>query len=205
MLTLSCRPSRGQRVTYADPYASDSDDEGCSGPSSRGCMMDRLQPRLLFPSAARASSRSTSVAKTATTAIASPVPATRPLLDMAVERQSAPRAANATSRELLARLDQAGWSDEDEDDDGEHSTVQDCDCDSDVDVDDCADENPFLQPASKNTSASFLQRLQQTRPGAVRSHHGGHRYKPYSSQPRGHAHSLAHSMHIPDHLKGRAR
>lgn len=243
-------------MTYADPYASDSDEEDGIGPSSRGPMMDRFQPKLLFPSVAKAAVRSQisdvfgTVKKARTSMMMKSKP---PTLDMTMERQSVEIVkrdqSRITSRSLLEKLDRAGWSDDDDDDDDSiHRRFQDehdgnerddgfqekdddaprrCliarrivgdSCDDDDNDDDsdmeAEEENPFLEPACNQANASFLQRLQQTQTtcsqssktsGVVRPFHGAHRYKPYSQQPRGHAHGLAHAMHVPDHLKGRVR
>ncbi|UZJ56712.1 hypothetical protein CBS101457_006032 [Exobasidium rhododendri] len=186
---------RGQRVTYADPYASDSDDDGV-GPSTRGCMVDRLQPKLLFPSAGKATivpsrgsddfKRSLAPSKMKSTFA--------PTLDMAVERQNRLSSTKKTNNiDLLERLDRAGWSDSDDEDTIDNDNAdrpiyqrknrQNITTDlRDIVEDDDYDEemreaeediNPFLMPAIGMASASFLDKLQQSQKSSFQARISG--------------------------------
>lgn len=148
--------------------------------------MDRLQPKLLFPSAGKASARPGSHAGRVFAVKKSDIiPTCRPTLDMAMERQTAAGykgAKSAVSHPLLERINRAGWSDDE--DEEEYHCQGDLHCDGegtsgergieiregdsrsdelDTDEEDMVveDDNPFMQPSDNQASASFLHRLQQ--------------------------------------------
>lgn len=241
---------RGQRVTYADPYASESDEEEMEhgtyqhGPYLvRERTMDRLQPRLLFPQAS--TKMSLPVQR------AAPVPNQEPLQQhgtrktlsrphqIAGEQEHSKRrrvGLSADNSSLLERLDEAGWcSDGEEMDEMEEDEVDQAvfsmehEANGDVDDDDAqvhlappayrdseseqddeeeVEENPFLDVAPKavpfvNATNRPISNLPSRAWHTAHASHQQHRFNTFAQRPRGHAHSLAHSMHIPDHLKCR--
>lgn len=193
-------------MTYADPYASDSDDDG-SGPSTRGCMLDRLQPRLLFPSVGKASQRPppAHLAKMASIPTA-PMMKRRPTLDMTMGYQSglvSEQTRMSAQQHLLDKIERAEWSDDDDDeplqraaypfDEREQTGANVRSEDEDHDDEDMEEqeENPFMSyNAATQGNAAFIKRLHQTqtittnqhRGGAIRSMHSNHRFNPYSKQ-----------------------
>jgi hypothetical protein len=234
-------------VTYADPYTSDSEEEDPAS-SSRGCMMDRLQPKLLFPSAGKAThqsgrgkSRSNlgmfASVKKSQMAVLTSAPTTLPTMPSTLRPSLNVTQGNAAaSRDLLERLDRAGWSDDDDEDEeqgkqyhhpkavavsqfeDEEEDEDDYDHEMTQAKNDVEDDNPFLEPTTRqtNSGASFLLRLQQTQSnfyqqqqqlrqstsnssGVIRSSQSNHRFNPYSQQPiQGKAanSSLSRAMHI---------
>ena len=79
------------------------------------------------------------------------------------------------------------------------------------------EENPFLDAAPMQRSTSRTYEHERSlifgipAPDSEQTHNiytSNHPFStfssnPYASRPRGHAHSLAHSMHVPGHLRGR--
>lgn len=126
---------RGQRVTYADAFASDSDDSGGEddNESADGPVysLDKLQPRLLFPGtkasvAAQAPQRPPIRGILKETARSSSQHSLGHLHQDCFSSSSASASSSSSSSsspmnsranlELLDRLDRAGWSDDDDDD-----------------------------------------------------------------------------------------
>ncbi|PWN87401.1 hypothetical protein FA10DRAFT_269353 [Acaromyces ingoldii] len=123
---------RGQRVTYADAFASDSDDSGGEddNESEDGPVysLDKLQPRLLFPGtkasvAAQAPQRPPFRGILKETARSSSQHSLGRLQQECLSSSSSASSSSSSSStmkskanlELLDRLDRAGWSDDDDD------------------------------------------------------------------------------------------
>jgi hypothetical protein len=99
-------------VTYADPYTSDSEDDDDSPSSSGKSLMDRLQPKLLFPSIGKAAVRSPCVTIKKSDVI--PTAASRPTLESVIQRASYKTTKTTHNQSLMERINRAGWSDEED-------------------------------------------------------------------------------------------
>lgn len=253
---------RGQRVTYAEPLASDSeDDEDVQGTITSTYLgdgywrhernHDRLQPRILFPQAMSTSSASSSSSSSSSSLSMDISKKRQAQADCLSENdfrfasschvsQSKRRKTEGMqeqNRDLLAHLDRAGWNSdgeleiEEEDEVSKSMLVNQADntlteealrpsqingFDESEDEENEVEENPFLDsaPMQRSNSRTYeeerasifgLEREFEQKQKFHSSNHlrSKHSSNPYANRPRGHAHSLAHSMHVPGHLRGR--
>lgn len=233
---------RGQRVTYAEPFASDSDEEEEEEGTITSTYLgdgywrherntDRLQPRILFPQAMSTSSSSSS----------KEVIRKRPSESYFIHQKKRKiEGVQGPNRNLLDHLDRAGWNsdgdmDVQEEDEVCKSMLADQEHEKDYNLTDKTirprkfdsddeseeeenevEENPFLDAAPMQRSSSRTYEEERASIFGIESNSyqtqniytSNHPFStfssnPYASRPRGHAHSLAHSMHVPGHLRGR--
>lgn len=172
-------------MTYADPYASDSDDDG-TGPSTRACLLDKLQPRLLFPSVGKPSISSGAQQHALRKGVAAfgggemkKMGGMRPSLEMMAERQQArssgqhrSKFSSSSSSSSSAHVDlmtskighSSSWSDEDDD---EEEVEEEADFDEEDEDEEEEEEDEVQVSASlygneegcKGASATFPLRV----------------------------------------------
>lgn len=252
---------RGQRVTYAEPFASDSEEEEEGSITSTYLgdgywrherNNDRLQPRILFPQAMSTSSSSSEMSRKrpahldylSDPSAYNPSRSSDSYSGINHQKRRKVNGIQEQNQDLLDHLDRAGWNsdgemdveEEDEvsesmlarEEQEEENSIDPCYTDKTIrprqfDSDDESEEeeneveeNPFLDAAPMQKSN--LRTYEEERASIFGLQHNSEQIhniytnnhpraafssNPYANRPRGHAHSLAHSMHVPGHLRGR--